>query len=197
MSIALKATASFLVMAAGAGIQTSARAASPEPARNAESSGVRVSVQGWGRLYYPAPDEIIQFTVDAHAKNLEDGSPGAAWGTARISHRRGPVDSWAKVAVDCVATGGPVATITGIVIDASPDNQQWRDTRLGFSVYDGGDSDRVGFTGPRQPGDPPLRRCVAIAPTFTVTHGGFTVKRLTSLIRPASAFGWQGHGRLK
>jgi hypothetical protein len=136
-----------------------------------------VIVQGSARLYYPAPDEVIRFTVDAHAENADDGWPGAAWGTARLSHRRGSVDSWAEIAVDCVATGGPIATITGIVTDASPDNQVWLDTRIGFSVYDdNGGRDRVGFTGPARPDDPPLRKCVALAPTFAVVDGGYTVE---------------------
>lgn len=98
-------------------------------------------------------------------------------GDRSLSHRLGSVDSWAEIAVDCVVTGGPVATITGVVVDASPDNQDLRETRIGFSVYDGhGNRDRVGFTGPPQPGDPPLWKCVAIAPTFTVLKGGYTVE---------------------
>lgn len=165
------------VVVATAAAMTSGSTILTAAAKDAEPSNSNVTVQGWARLYYPAPDEVIQFTVDAHAENADDGWPGAAWGTARMSHRRGPVDSWAEIAVDCVATGGPVATLTGIVVDASPDNEVWRGTRIGFTVYDdSGGNDRVGFTGPPRPGDPPLRKCVATAPTFAVTDGGYTVE---------------------
>lgn len=146
-------------------------------AKDTETSNSNVTVRGKARLYFPAPDDVIKFTVNAHAENADDGAPGRAWGTARMSHRRGPLNSWGKIAVDCVVTGGPVATITGIVIDASPDNQDSLGTRIGFSVYDDSEGhDRVGYTGPRQPDDPPLRKCVATAPTFAVVDGGYTVE---------------------
>ncbi|WP_328473476.1 hypothetical protein OHA21_12610 [Actinoplanes sp. NBC_00393] len=160
---------------------------------SASESTVTASVQGSGRLRYLDPTHDVRFSVDA-AVTLPAGSTdpmaGDARGTARISHHvpntpDGPMTIWARIRVDCVVTGGRVATITGEVGDADPVSRRngWMKQRFGFSVADNGRGafDRVGWSGPQrrdvpgQPDDPELRRCMAPAPFLAVQTGGYTV----------------------
>lgn len=150
-------------------------------------------VHGSARLAYPDPTHDVRFTVDAtvsYPAGTADPMGGVPGGTARISHHApnaagGPVTIWARIAVDCVVTGGGVATITGEVVDADPRSRAagWLRQRFGFSVADdgGGRPDRVGWSGPQlrnvpgRPDDPVLRRCMAPAPFLAVRSGGYTV----------------------
>ncbi|WP_018351890.1 hypothetical protein [Longispora albida] len=141
------------------------------------------SVQGQARLAYEVAEDDVRFTVDARA-TYAPGSPipATVTGTARIYHRHGDLTVWADIAVDCVTAGGPTATVTGIVVDAAPAVQDWkeRQIRLGFSVYDAGKDkagrDRAGFSGPTAPGEPLLQKCMAPAAHFGVREGGYTVR---------------------
>ncbi|WP_203173083.1 hypothetical protein [Micromonospora parastrephiae] len=157
-----------------------------------ETAGVG-SVKGWGRLHYPDPTHDVEFSVDAtvtYPAGTANPMDGVARGTARISHHApnaagGPVTIWAQIRVDCVVTGGRVATVTGEVVDADPMSQKnrWVGQRFGFSVADNGRGhfDRVGWSGPQlrdvpgRPDDPELRWCMAPAPFHTVRAGGYTV----------------------
>lgn len=150
-------------------------------------------VQGWGRLNYQDPTHDVQFSVNAtvtYPPGTVNPMGGIARGTARVSHHApnapgGPVTIWAVIKVDCVVTGGRVATVTGEVVAADPMSQKngWMGQQFGFSVADNGSGrfDRIGWSGPQvrgvpgHPDDPVLRRCMAPAPFHTVRAGGYTV----------------------
>ncbi|MEV0194558.1 hypothetical protein AB0I39_39300 [Kitasatospora purpeofusca] len=148
-----------------------------------------------GRISYVfSPDDEIWFTVDARAKpysrplpgtGAPDGLPTDAVGTVRYSHRvaaTGVVHS-ARAAVDCLSTGGPVATLTAAVTTSDTGNAS---ERIGLSIHRGSgrDGDRLGFSwdvadldlGPDQkPYRPVVGTCMAPAPFAPVIRGGFTV----------------------
>ncbi|MFE3503954.1 hypothetical protein [Kitasatospora sp. NPDC059160] len=150
-------------------------------------------VSGSGRIHYaPRPDDEIRFTVDAVAApgsrplpGIPHGLPTDARGTVHFSHRvvgTGEVHQ-ADAAVDCLATGGPVATLTAVITksDAMPVGQ-----RIGLSIYDapGHGRDRLGFSWgvgnvdvdkDGKPYQPVVGTCMALAPFAPVTSGGFTV----------------------
>ncbi|MFD7417652.1 hypothetical protein [Kitasatospora purpeofusca] len=153
------------------------------------------SVSGKARVWYAfSPDDEIWFTVDARAKpysrplpgtKAPDGLPTDAVGTVRYSHRvaaTGVVYN-AVAEVDCLSTGGPVATLTAVVTTSDIGNAN---ERIGLSVYRGGgrDGDRLGFSwgvanldmGPdQQPYQPVVGTCMAPAPFAPVVRGGFSV----------------------
>jgi hypothetical protein len=93
-----------------------------------------------------------------------------AGGTFSFTHQidgRGRVyRAYAKV--DCLITGGHVATVTGVVTKA--DAPDFRGKRVGITVEDNGrKGDRLGFSWGVAP-DPP-QRCLGTAP-FTVVKAG-------------------------
>ena len=171
MRIVLAAMAATALITATAA--TSAAAHDPAPRTT--------SVRGTALLANPVDDEI-RFSVDAHAVPDDAGGPypDRSWGTARLSHRFGQEDPprtiWFEVAVDCLATGGGTATVTGVIVRTAPDPdaQAQLGARLGFSIDDNGPGrrDRVGLAGPS---DNPAR-CLAPAAFFAVTQGGYTVR---------------------
>ncbi|MFD4909484.1 hypothetical protein [Kitasatospora purpeofusca] len=153
------------------------------------------SVSGKARVSYAfSPDDEIWFTIDARAKpysrplpgtKAPDGLPTDAVGTVRYSHRvaaTGVVYN-AVAEVDCLSTGGPVATLTAVVTTSDIGNAN---ERIGLSVYRGSgrDGDRLGFSwgvanldmGPDQkPYQPVVGTCMAPAPFAPVLRGGFSV----------------------
>ncbi|WP_327063910.1 hypothetical protein OG715_02955 [Kitasatospora purpeofusca] len=153
------------------------------------------SVSGKARVSYAfSPDDEIWFTVDARAKpysrplpgtKAPDGLPTDAVGTIHYSHRvaaTGVVYN-AVAEVDCLSTGGPVATVTAVVTTSDIGNAN---ERIGLSVYQGRgrDGDRLGFSwgvanldmGPdQQPYQPVVGTCMAPAPFAPVLRGGFSV----------------------
>ncbi|MFJ4674148.1 hypothetical protein [Kitasatospora purpeofusca] len=156
------------------------------------------SVSGKARVSYAfSPDDEIWFTVDARAKpysrplpgtKAPDGLPTDAVGTVHYSHRvaaTGVVYS-AEAAVDCLSTGGPVATLTAVVTTSDTGNAN---ERIGLSIYRGSGRDgaRLGFSwgvanldmGPDQkPYQPVVGTCMAPAPFAPVIRGGFTVNHV-------------------
>ncbi|MEU7800425.1 hypothetical protein AB0J14_33485 [Micromonospora arborensis] len=189
--VALTAVAALATTMGAAAVGGAANATTEGPA--AQETASVGSVQGWGRLNYEDPLHVVQFSVDAtvtYPPGTANPMNGLARGTARISHHApnapgGPVTIWAEIKVDCVVTGGRVATVTGEVVDADPMSREigWMNQRFGFSVADNGKGhfDRVGWSGPQlrdvpgRPDDPELRRCMAPAPFHTVRAGGYTV----------------------
>lgn len=74
-------------------------AAADAPAPASQSSvGVKTShLEGRARMYFPAPDNDIHVTVNAHAAFDPSGAskPTRSWGTFRISHRfKMPDGTW-------------------------------------------------------------------------------------------------------
>ncbi|MEU4623939.1 hypothetical protein AB0G04_28690 [Actinoplanes sp. NPDC023801] len=132
-------------------------------------------------FYPPSPADEVRFTVDAYARYGGLGPwPVRSWGTAHLSHHS-PAQNytvWYSMRVDCLMTGGDTATVTGEVLDASPNAAGWIGDRVGFSVTDRGRRDRVGMTGllsPYPDDSPAPRKCTAPAAYSTVVGGGYTV----------------------
>ncbi|MEU9073890.1 hypothetical protein [Kitasatospora sp. NPDC048538] len=210
------AAAGALVLAALAGVAlasaapSGASSAAPSTAPSAQE-GVRAArpagVTGTARIRYAfVPDDEIWFTVDARAEpythlfpgtRLEKGLPTDARGAVHFSHRSAETGRTytADAEVDCLATGGPVATLTAVVTrsDTGEVGQ-----RIGLSIYQGRDGGRVdgsgggaGRDGARlgfswgvgnvdvgadgKPYQPVVGTCMAPAPFAPVLRGGFTV----------------------
>ncbi|MEU8921972.1 hypothetical protein AB0D10_13700 [Kitasatospora sp. NPDC048545] len=163
-------------------------------------------VSGTARISYAlAPDDEIWFTVNARAApytrrfpgtGAAEGLPTDAGGTVRFSHQvaaTGKVYS-AEARVDCLSTGGPVATLTAVVTTSDVGNVG---ERIGLSVYQGtghGDG-RLGFSwgvanmdvgADGKPYQPVVGTCMAPAPFAPVLRGGFTVHH-TELEAPEAA----------
>ncbi|MFB8242977.1 hypothetical protein ACFC58_41220 [Kitasatospora purpeofusca] len=164
------------------------------------------SVAGSARISYAfSPDDEIWFTVDARAQpyshplpgtNAPNGLPTDAVGTVRYSHRvaaTGEVHS-TEAAVDCLSTGGPVATLTAVI--GTPEAGKPTE-RIGLSIYQGSGRDvaRLGFswgvanldTGlDGKPYQPVVGTCMAPAPFAPVLRGGFTVHHVELAQSPRS-----------
>ncbi|MDY0812219.1 hypothetical protein [Kitasatospora purpeofusca] len=179
----------------------------PGPARSAsedsapESRDGRstrpASVSGSGRIWYAfSPDDEIWFTVDARAKPYSrplpgtkspNGLPTDAVGTVRYSHRVAATGETfsAEAEVDCLSTGGPVATLTAVISSDAGNSKE----RIGLSVYQGSarDGARLGFSwgvanldmdADQKPYQPVVGTCMAPAPFAPVLRGGYTVRHV-------------------
>ncbi|MFJ9772255.1 hypothetical protein ACIRVF_13575 [Kitasatospora sp. NPDC101157] len=184
----LALTATTAAAPAGA---TSSGAATGSIGSTATTATARVS--GSARIHYAlSPDDEIRFTVNAESApythpvpGVPTGLPTDARGTVHFSHRTGSGDfRQSDATVDCLSTGGPVATLSAVITksDAMPVGQ-----RIGLSVYDahGQGKDRLGFSWgvgnmdldkDGNPYQPVVGTCMAIAPFAPVTAGGFTVQ---------------------
>lgn len=189
IAAALTATISLNSWAAA---DTSTPTPSPQNDRPAPTAppatGVKTSqLKGWARMYFPAPDNDVQVTVDAHATFAPHGAstPTKAWGTFRISHRLKMPDgtwftNWGDLAVDCLTTGGPTATVTGTLTKVTPggpwEGMLENHERMGISFYvaaKGAGPSRIGLSGGPRPGDGPLRKCMAPAADAPLIKGGY------------------------
>ncbi|GAA2440210.1 hypothetical protein GCM10010191_64740 [Actinomadura vinacea] len=182
---------SVLGLAVTAGLAatlTAAISAVSWAAADAPAPGVKTShLKGSARMYFPAPDDDIRVTVDAHATFDPNGAskPTRSWGTFRISHRLKMPDgtwytNWGDLKVDCLTTGGPTATVTGTLTKVTPGGP-WEEmlkdgARMGISFYvagKGGGPSRIGLSGGPQPGDGQLRKCMAPAADAPLLKGGY------------------------
>ncbi|MEV0441430.1 Repetin [Streptomyces spectabilis] len=120
--------------------------------------------------------EDVTFTFDAHLAKRNNGDPGKATGTFTFVHldKPGGKGGWAKGRIDCLVTGGKVATATGIVTETNL--KKIEGGRVGFSIHDKGPGklDRVGYSwaatgGPT--GDKKLPKCNSAAPFEVVKKG--------------------------
>ncbi|MEV4472433.1 hypothetical protein ACFFR3_08665 [Nonomuraea salmonea] len=160
------------------------------PAASAAQDGTitTASIKGWARMHFPAPGNDVQVTVDAHGEYTERSPvfPTRAWGTFRIYHAveepgKPRMVNWGELQVDCLTTGGPVATVTGILVKAAPGGP-WEDmvarkVRLGVSFYvTAKGTGRIGLSGATAPGEPLLTKCMAPAPDAPVIKGGYVLK---------------------
>ncbi|WP_158587869.1 hypothetical protein [Actinomadura logoneensis] len=168
-----------------------AAADAPSPTAPAPAaSGVQTShLKGWARMDFPVPDNDIQVTVDAHATFDAHGSstPTRSWGTFRIYHRAKMPDgswftNWGVLAVDCLTTGGPTATVTGTLTKVAPggpwEGMLRNHDRMGISFYVAGKHGgpgRIGLSGGPGPGDGQLRKCMAPAADARILKGGYTL----------------------
>ncbi|MEV1198542.1 hypothetical protein [Microbispora rosea] len=148
------------------------------------------SIKGTARMYFPAPGNDIRVTVDAHGEYTKESPvfPTRAWGTFRIHHAveepgRPRQVNWGELKVDCLTTGGPTATITGTLVQATPGGP-WEDlvtrkVRMGVSFYvaaKGRGPSRIGLSGATSPGEALLTRCMAPAPDAPVIGGGYVLR---------------------
>jgi hypothetical protein len=118
--------------------------------------------------------EDVTFTFDAHLAARNNGDPTKATGTFRFVHldKPGGKGGWAEGRIDCLMTGGKVATATGIITGTNL--KDIKGGRVGFSVHDQGKHDRVGYSwaavgGPD--GTRKLPKCTSSAPFEKVKKG--------------------------
>lgn len=158
----------------------------PSPSASAVKTA---HLKGRATMYFPAPDNDIEITADAHAAFDPNGAwrPTRSWGTFRISHRYKLPDgtwftNWGDFAVDCLTTGGPTATVTGRLTKVAPGGP-WEEllkerTRMGLSFYVAGKGrgpSRIGLSGAPRPGEGELSACMAPAADAPVVKGGYTL----------------------
>ncbi|KOX05063.1 Repetin [Streptomyces sp. NRRL B-1140] len=135
------------------------------------------ALTGTAKLYRSGGDDMT-FSFDAHLAARDTADPSQATGTFEFSHHRDGKGAWAKVKVDCLATGGKVAVVSGVITDSDLAGAEGR--RVGVSVHDLGSHDRLGYSwmmsgSPGEGNEPPP--CVASAPFEKVGKGtgDFTV----------------------
>lgn len=157
-----------LALAAGAVLALGAPAsATPAPATAGPTEPSLVGSATLNRT----DGQQVRFTFDAH------GLATDARGTFAIRHD----EFWARGHVDCLIVGGPVAVATGVITASS--EPAFLGVRRGFTVYDHGRRDRLGYSWLFEPESvvsvPP---CVSMAPFETVRTGDFrTVEWLPNI----------------
>ncbi|PWK67813.1 hypothetical protein BCL76_108129 [Streptomyces sp. CG 926] len=185
-----------LLFAGSAALLATLIGAAPAPA--APAAPKLASVHGGASVFYAySADDDIRFTVDAEAapwsKPFPDpqgkqGMPTDARGKVTVYHHspEHDVTGTSEAEVDCLVTGGRIATVTAVVTKS---NVGMVGKRIGISVQDGerGAPDRLGFSWGVANIDPPNQEpngdvakpsagtCMAPAPFTTVTEGGFKV----------------------
>ncbi|MER8046243.1 Repetin [Streptomyces sp. NPDC094032] len=163
------AVAAALLITAGAAGSATASGDGKGPRREA------AALTGTAKLYRPAGDDIT-FSFDTHLATKDRNNPAAATGTFRYSHYKGDWGGAAEVKVDCLATGGKVATVTGIV--TKTDVPGLLHKRVGVSVHDNGERDRLGYSwaaSDMTKGEVPLCNSVAPFERVKAGTGDFTV----------------------
>ncbi|MFC8129817.1 Repetin [Streptomyces sp. NPDC057302] len=131
------------------------------------------ALTGSAKLYRKTTEDVT-FTFDAHLAQRHHMRPDKATGTFRFVHldKPGGKGGWAKGRIDCLMSGGKVATATGIITDTNL--KDIKGGRVGFSVHDQGAHDRVGYSwaavgGPD--GTKKLPKCTSSAPFEKVKKG--------------------------
>ncbi|MEV0322318.1 Repetin [Streptomyces sp. NPDC050658] len=131
------------------------------------------ALTGSAKMYRKTTEDVT-FTFDAHLAAKHNADPSKATGTFRFVHldKPGGKGGWAKGRIDCLMTGGKVATATGIITDTNL--KDIKGGRVGFSVHDQGKIDRVGYSwaavgGPD--GTKKLPKCTSSAPHEKVRQG--------------------------
>ncbi|RZS34477.1 hypothetical protein EV193_109268 [Herbihabitans rhizosphaerae] len=119
---------------------------------------------------YRADGEAVRFRFDAH------GLGETARGTFHVSHYSADHTEGGEFSgtIDCLIVGGPVAIATGMVTK-SDQYPGLVGVRRGFSVYDGGRKDRIGYSWVFDPGSlESVPKCLSAAPFEWVEEGNFT-----------------------
>ncbi|MEV3993883.1 hypothetical protein AB0J57_33900 [Streptomyces sp. NPDC049837] len=124
--------------------------------------------------------ERVAFSFDAHGFAPTDVG-GTSRGTFRFSHHSpdGERGATFEGRIDCLLTGGPVATATGIITRSDHPDGRVIGKRVGFTVYDNGKRDQVGYSW--AVGEIPtmnVPQCLSAAPYETVKSGDFTVRHV-------------------
>ncbi|MGW2231541.1 Repetin [Streptomyces formicae] len=129
-----------LLLLTGGAAATSAAADSPRHVREAALTGTAMIDRAKG-------DEIT-FTFDAHLPFADRQDPGKARGTIRFSHYVEELN-WGgagEAKVDCLMTGGKVATVSAVVTRADDDLKDTIGKRVGLTVHDRGKQDGFGYS---------------------------------------------------
>ncbi|GAA2074684.1 hypothetical protein GCM10009801_28810 [Streptomyces albiaxialis] len=165
-------------LAAGALVLLTATAAGANASASEEDGGKGEARLVGAAKMFREDGQRIRFAFDAHGFGWNKLPQGTSRGTFRFSHYTpdGKDGAFAEGRIDCLETGGPVATATGII--TRTDLKGAKGKRVGFTVYDDGRHDRVGYSWGGGDGD--LRRmkvepCLSAAPYETVEKGDFTV----------------------
>jgi hypothetical protein len=132
------------------------------------------SLVGTAKIHYSyAANDDIRFDFNAR------GYYTLARGTFHFRHSGFRPDgtletgeAWGKV--DCLATGGDTATMTGTITRTDPPGLM--EGPVAFSVAGQGRHQRLGFSWGVLPPAADLPKCYAIAPFTTVTDGHFDVR---------------------
>jgi hypothetical protein len=131
------------------------------------------TLTGSAKLYRKTTEDVT-FTFDAHLAQRDNMRPDKATGTFRFVHldKPGGKGGWAEGRIDCLMTGGKVATATGVITGTNL--KDIKGGRVGFSVHDQGKQDRVGYSwaavgGPD--GTKKLPKCTSSAPFEMVKKG--------------------------
>ncbi|MET8507868.1 Repetin [Streptomyces sp. NPDC004787] len=163
----IAAVAAALLITAGAA--GSATAAGDGRGAHREAA----ALTGTAKLYRPAGDDIT-FSFDAHLAAKDNRNPEAATGTFRFSHYKGAFAAAAEVEVDCLATGGKVAVVTGVITHGEGLLSSAVGTRVGISVHDTAEGrDRLGYSwmASNDPLKDRVPKCTSSAP-FERTKAG-------------------------
>ncbi|WP_172384529.1 Repetin [Streptomyces sp. MNP-20] len=172
----LAVSAAFLVAAGAAGVAAASGEDVTRPAPAAEQQAKpreAAALTGTGKMFRKTTEDVT-FTFDAHLAKRHNGDPSKATGTFKFVHldKPGGKGGWAKGRIDCLVTGGKVATTTGVITDTNI--KEIKGGRVGFSVHDQGRNDRVGYSwgatgGPT--GDKKLTKCNSAAPFEKLKKG--------------------------
>ncbi|MET9294205.1 hypothetical protein [Streptomyces sp. NPDC003077] len=142
------------------------------------------SLTGSAKMYRE-DGQRVRFSFDAHGfapKDPEPGTPpGTSRGTFRFSHftADGKQGAHFEGRIDCLLTGGPVATATGVILRSDHPDRRVIGKRVGFTVYDNGKHDRLGYSWAVD-AIPTMNvpKCLSAAPYETVESGDFTVRHV-------------------
>jgi hypothetical protein len=172
---ALLMTAGVAGVAVASGEDVSRPASSAAAPHTADKATEReaAALTGTAKMYRETTEDVT-FTFDAHLAAQDNGDPSKATGTFRFVHldKPGGEGGWAKGRIDCLMTGGKVATATGII--TATNLKDIKGGRVGFTVHDTGGTDRVGYSwaavgGPD--GTKNLPKCTSSAPHEKVKSG--------------------------
>ncbi|MFH8403911.1 hypothetical protein ACH4FX_03920 [Streptomyces sp. NPDC018019] len=152
--------------------------AQPGPtARPAAAS--EASLTGSAKMYR-ADGQRVHFSFDAHGFGPAEAG-GTSRGTFRFSHftSDGSQGAHFEGRIDCLITGGPVATATGVITRSDHPDRRVVGKRVGFTVLDQGKHDRVGYSwaGSSIP-VMNVPKCLSAAPYETVETGDYTVRHV-------------------
>ncbi|KOG53895.1 hypothetical protein ADK76_25770 [Streptomyces griseoflavus] len=170
------ALATAMTLGLLAGTATAGSPAEPAESRKAGES----SLTGSATMDRGKNGERVSFSFDAHGFAPTDVG-GTSRGTFHFSHHSadGKRDADFEGRVDCLLTGGRVATATGIITRSDHPDRRVIGKRVGFTVYDNGRHDQVGYSWavdsiPKMN----VPRCLSAAPYETVKNGDFTVQHV-------------------
>ncbi|MFD6887972.1 hypothetical protein [Streptomyces sp. NPDC059957] len=178
-----------LAVIGGLAVSASADAfdTAPSASDGARKAPEESSLTGAAKMYR-ADGQQVRFSFDAHGfapaePDEPDTPPGTSRGTFRFTHYSadGKEGAYAEGRIDCLLTGGPVATATGIITSSDlPPGAIGK--RVGFTVYDGkgdGKKDRVGYSWAVAGFDGlEVPKCLSAAPYETVESGDFKVRHV-------------------